>query len=653
MAGNVRFHNKFHAHTHYTDPISGVPDSATDPIASQEFPFLGNMYVAGCLSARGWLDEDGTCRKFLYDPDPLQCRPVRICGDHMEGALHYSHVDYNQDLLYEPKRLELDFKKHTFKTIVCDENEYHIMPVSLSAGCVQSTRFINPSSNGDVNLAFHPHLQWLCPQPCFLSAGEEAILSMTSFSNVLDQVVCIWKERETVLADPYVVYSPTITFHTDYQYYNITTCEPIKYNFVIDNTAGVVRLDILGTSILLYDDRGEFVWDDTSMVDILSAYPDTELLPTKYEMFTTFSDRVENKSIDDIVTIGELLSRDNIVPYQVPVKYTYGGCEIQVEYTARGSIFFEIRVDGATGEKIVPRDKDDLGMITVGETTVFGFNGVYTHNMDYYDTMYVGDDRLKSSALDKGIFTKLVLPGDRYYVSGQAKYYTIEQHEQGPNKWWIMKAPDGRPIWQNSERGYGNERYYPPQNRWVELPPTGGNTEPKLFSDSTTLQKMEGVAWVDGDVDYVTDEYIDASMAGAAYGDCFDDWAPLYSPPNNTRLVPENTSADDDSEYVIAIAIPGGAVQVTRPTLLLDPTQFTAGTNNPSRYTTGQKIRMYIDPEITSSQTIDSKYLNESTGSKSSSDARYSTGATFVVADKQFVSIPSGQTTIGVSLSCV
>lgn len=651
MAGNVRFHNKFHAHTHYTDAISGIPDSATDPIASQEFPFLGNMYVAGCLSARGWLDEDGTCRKFLYDPEPMACRPVKICGDHMEGALHYSHTNYNNEVTYDPKRLEIDFKKDTFKTIICDANEYHIMPISLSAGCVTSTRFVNPSSNGGVDLAWHPHLQWLCPKPCYLSAGEEAIVSMTSFSNVLCSVVCIWKERETELADPYVVFSPTITFHPEYLQYNITTCEPIKYNFVLDSSADVARLDILGTSVLLYDDDGEFVWDDTSMVKLLSAYPDMEMLPTKYEMYTTFPARAGNTSIDDINSIGELLSRDKIVPFQVPIKYTYGNCEFQIEYTARGSIFFEIRVNGATGETQKPVDKNYLGKITVGETSIMGFNGVYTHDMEYYDN-YVGSDQLKSTVLDMSIFIKLVQPHDRYYEAGKTKYYTIEQHEQGPRKWWIMKAPDGRPVWQNSERNYSNERYYPPQNRWVELPPTGGNTPPELFSDTVRLQKMDGVVFVDGDEQYITDEYIDASMAGSSYGECFDGWDSLYTPPSNTRLVPEDTSSSDDSEFVIAIAIPGGPVVVDRPMLLLDPLQFTQNTNNPNRYTPGQKIRLYIDNDLAANDTIDTKYLNNITGVKSASDSKYTTGGTYIVANKQFVSIPSGQTTIGVSLSC-
>lgn len=36
-----RFHNKIHSATHYTIPVSGIPDSATDPIASPEAPFIG------------------------------------------------------------------------------------------------------------------------------------------------------------------------------------------------------------------------------------------------------------------------------------------------------------------------------------------------------------------------------------------------------------------------------------------------------------------------------------------------------------------------------------------------------------------------------------------------------------------------------------
>jgi len=51
MAGNARFHNKFHRRGHHTDQSTGYPDSGTDPIASQAEPFLGDFYLAGSLSA--------------------------------------------------------------------------------------------------------------------------------------------------------------------------------------------------------------------------------------------------------------------------------------------------------------------------------------------------------------------------------------------------------------------------------------------------------------------------------------------------------------------------------------------------------------------------------------------------------------------------
>jgi hypothetical protein len=51
MAGNARFHNKYHRRGHHTDPSDGYPDSGTDPIASQAEPFLGDFHLAGNLSA--------------------------------------------------------------------------------------------------------------------------------------------------------------------------------------------------------------------------------------------------------------------------------------------------------------------------------------------------------------------------------------------------------------------------------------------------------------------------------------------------------------------------------------------------------------------------------------------------------------------------
>lgn len=42
--GNEIYHNKWHAFNHFTVPLEGFPDSATDPIASRETPFLGVFY---------------------------------------------------------------------------------------------------------------------------------------------------------------------------------------------------------------------------------------------------------------------------------------------------------------------------------------------------------------------------------------------------------------------------------------------------------------------------------------------------------------------------------------------------------------------------------------------------------------------------------
>jgi hypothetical protein len=48
-----RFHNKYHRHNHHTDRIDDprYPDAAHDPIASVDFPFRGNFYMVGSLSA--------------------------------------------------------------------------------------------------------------------------------------------------------------------------------------------------------------------------------------------------------------------------------------------------------------------------------------------------------------------------------------------------------------------------------------------------------------------------------------------------------------------------------------------------------------------------------------------------------------------------
>jgi hypothetical protein len=54
MAGNARFHNKYHRANHHTNPTVGIPDSATDPIASPTQPFQGNFVLNGALSAKNF-----------------------------------------------------------------------------------------------------------------------------------------------------------------------------------------------------------------------------------------------------------------------------------------------------------------------------------------------------------------------------------------------------------------------------------------------------------------------------------------------------------------------------------------------------------------------------------------------------------------------
>lgn len=59
MAGNARFHNKWHRRSHHTSPSIGYPDSATDPIASPAEPFQGDFIITGNLSAHKNLFVDG------------------------------------------------------------------------------------------------------------------------------------------------------------------------------------------------------------------------------------------------------------------------------------------------------------------------------------------------------------------------------------------------------------------------------------------------------------------------------------------------------------------------------------------------------------------------------------------------------------------
>ena len=51
MAGNRKFHNKFHSANHHTLPSPHIKDSGLDPVASHEFPFMGDYVICGLVSA--------------------------------------------------------------------------------------------------------------------------------------------------------------------------------------------------------------------------------------------------------------------------------------------------------------------------------------------------------------------------------------------------------------------------------------------------------------------------------------------------------------------------------------------------------------------------------------------------------------------------
>ena len=49
MSDNIRFHSKGHGNSHHTTAVAGSHDSATDPIASSLYPFIGDFHLSGCL----------------------------------------------------------------------------------------------------------------------------------------------------------------------------------------------------------------------------------------------------------------------------------------------------------------------------------------------------------------------------------------------------------------------------------------------------------------------------------------------------------------------------------------------------------------------------------------------------------------------------
>ena len=61
MAGNTRFHNKYHFaqhHSEVTDKNSKYPEATTDPLASQDFPFQGVFYSDGVLKIHSQNPDD-------------------------------------------------------------------------------------------------------------------------------------------------------------------------------------------------------------------------------------------------------------------------------------------------------------------------------------------------------------------------------------------------------------------------------------------------------------------------------------------------------------------------------------------------------------------------------------------------------------------
>lgn len=648
MAGNIRFHNKFHAYTHYTDPVPGIPGSAMDPIASAEFPFLGNLYVAGCLSAHGWLDDDGTCRKFLFEEEP-GCRKVKICGDHMEGALHYSHVNYNTTLNYDPKRLEVDFQEDTFKTITCDESEYHIMPVSLSAGCVTSVRFMNPSANGDVDLAWHPHMTWMCRRPCILSAGEEAILSMTSFSNTLSSVVCIWKEREFELEEPFIKYSPTITFTDTYNYHVIDSCEPIIYKFILEDETDIAKLTLNDTVVLLGNIGNELIWDDTSWSTLEQTITSVNGVPNIFELYYAFQTRAGGRSMDQIYRAKELLDNSRRLILGDTQTFSYSGCTFDVQYRARGSILFNIAVGGTSLIAGTPDPIDQMDSITVTQSEYSYVNGEYTHDGRYVDDHYTGDSSDKNNVLKDRVWVKKLQPFDPMYNAGKDQWYTIERHASGSVEYWILKNPTGQWLYKNMIKDYPGYRNYPLQNSWTPVVTTIGGTV-ELHIVGQNIYMFDGLSFRIGSPTPLVDEYIELAHTGDMYGECFSDWIGYEVQNINVRATPENTASTDDSERVLAFVTPGHGVDVDHPAIVFDPAEYTATTNNPTRYRVGDLIRVYTEP---GDQEMHTKYTNTSSGPKSSTDNRFTSGGTFRVIDKGPRAINQSMYALCVQLECV
>ncbi len=111
----IKYHSLLHGPVHYTDNITQhhpasaewMIGSAEDDAASRERPFQGHMFIQGCVSAVGWLNSEGSCVRLATKQPP--CRGTLICGDHMEGHLHYSHITLTDDDTYDFRNAEVSF----------------------------------------------------------------------------------------------------------------------------------------------------------------------------------------------------------------------------------------------------------------------------------------------------------------------------------------------------------------------------------------------------------------------------------------------------------------------------------------------------------------------------------------------------------------
>ena len=215
----VKYHSQIHGPVHYTDALAsyyglsgnpplpprfeGISGDTRDGGASKQDPFQGHMFIQGCVSAIGWLNDAGECTK-LAKTQRTGCRPIQICGDHMRGPLHFSHRNLTLDSSYDYRNAEVSFQldRDTFKTVVVYSNRQwsnalHITPTNIKPGCVSTLRvYVAPTSTSPfVKITFHPDLVWLTRRPIIIMRGFEGTVSFESYGDTTENVVCAYKER--------------------------------------------------------------------------------------------------------------------------------------------------------------------------------------------------------------------------------------------------------------------------------------------------------------------------------------------------------------------------------------------------------------------------------------------------------------------------